>query len=329
MPVILLSATPAAICPAARVPCILLSMAYSVNFDETRLGDFEFRTEAYRLIQEGLVNLLASIEEWNKRATQHGAKSEPYRQDADIVKNMIEFGRHKLSEGRRSYVYINGLSVGSMRYLRAGLELIIRRRRTEIAGHRAAGWPGGALKTIEESVAELERLAGTLRAEPADILWEILPQEESVVVAQQIRSENENELWDAFISHATEDKERFVRPLAEALSKAGLRVWYDEFALRIGDSLRRSIDKGLSRSRYGIVVLSPSFFAKEWPQRELDGLVAREIGGEKVILPIWHEIDVAVVREQSPTLADRVAVNSREGLDNIVAKLLDVLKPQA
>jgi hypothetical protein len=302
-------------------------MAYNSNFDETRLGDYQFRTEAYRLIQDGLAKLLASIEEWNKRAIQHGAKSEPYRQDAEIVRNMIAFGEHKLNEGRH-YIYLSGVSVGSMRYLRAGLELIIRRRQAEVAGYRASGWPGGALKSIEDGVAELESLAVVLPVEPADILWEILPQEESAIVAQQVRTENENELWDAFVSHATEDKERFVRPLAEALTKAGLRVWYDEFALRIGDSLRRSIDKGLSRSRYGIVVLSPSFFAKEWPQRELDGLMSREVGGEKVILPIWHDIDVASVREQSPTLADRVAANSREGLDRVVAKLLDAMKPQ-
>ena len=241
---------------------------------------------------------------------------------------MIEFGEHELSEKHRSYIHINGMSVGGMRYLRAGLELVVRQRRAEIERHRVSGWPGGVLKSIEDGVADLEILAGTLKVEPADILWEVLPQGESAVITQQVRGENENALWDAFISHATEDKERFVRPLADALSSAGLRIWYDEFALRIGDSLRRSIDKGLSRSRYGIVVLSTSFFAKEWPQRELDGLVAREIGGEKVILPIWHEVDAVVVRQQSPTLMDRVAVDSREGLDGVVAKLLAVLKPQ-
>jgi TIR domain len=54
--------------------------------------------------------------------------------------------------------------------------------------------------------------------------------------------------WDVFISHASEDKEDFVRPLAESLSRSGLRVWYDEFTLKVGDSLRRSIDYGLDRS---------------------------------------------------------------------------------
>ena len=93
--------------------------------------------------------------------------------------------------------------------------------------------------------------------------------------------------WDVFVSHAFEDKE-FARALADALSKYGLRVWFDEFELHVGDSLRRSIDKGLSKSRFGVVVLSPKFFAKEWTQKELDALTARETKDKKIILPIWH-----------------------------------------
>lgn len=116
--------------------------------------------------------------------------------------------------------------------------------------------------------------------------------------------------YDAFISHASEDKDGLVRPLAEALINNGLKIWYDEFELTVGDSLRRSIDKGLARSRFGIVVLSPSFFAKDWPQYELDGLVAKEMTGGKVILPLWHKVSKNEVMQYSPTLADRVALNT-------------------
>jgi TIR domain len=80
--------------------------------------------------------------------------------------------------------------------------------------------------------------------------------------------------YDVFISHAPEDKTPFVRPLAQALQQARLKVWYDEFALRLGDSLRESIDRGLSTSRYGLVNLSHHFFSKTWPQPELNGLFA-------------------------------------------------------
>ena len=77
-------------------------------------------------------------------------------------------------------------------------------------------------------------------------------------------------LYDAFISHASEDKDSLVRPLAEALRDHHVEVWYDELSLQVGDSLRRSIDRGLAKSRFGVVVLSPAFFAKEWPQWELE-----------------------------------------------------------
>ena len=113
--------------------------------------------------------------------------------------------------------------------------------------------------------------------------------------------------WDLFICHASEDKENFVRLLAEALREKKLEVWYDDFTLKMGDSLRRSIDKGLASSRYGVVVLSPAFFAKQWPQWELDGLVAREIkDGKKVILPVWHNVAHDDVFKHSPSLATLV-----------------------
>jgi hypothetical protein len=118
--------------------------------------------------------------------------------------------------------------------------------------------------------------------------------------------------YDAFICHASEDKPGLVTALAEALTAAGLRIWYDDLELKVGDSLRRSIDRGLARSRFGIVILSPDFFAKEWPQRELDGLIAKESGGEKVVLPIWHKVSKAEVMGHSPTLADKVALSTTD-----------------
>jgi TIR domain len=119
--------------------------------------------------------------------------------------------------------------------------------------------------------------------------------------------------WDVFISHASEDKDAFVRPLANALVASGLTVWYDEFTLRVGDSLRQKIDQGLAASRYGVVILSLNFFAKEWPQQELDGLYAREVAGVKVILPVWHNITADEVRQYSPLLAGKLAATGDVG----------------
>lgn len=132
--------------------------------------------------------------------------------------------------------------------------------------------------------------------------------------------------YDAFISHASEDKEEFVKPLVEALQEAGYNVWYDEFTLKIGDSLRRNIDNGLKNSRYGIVIFSSAFFAKNWTQYEVDGLVTREMEGRKVILPIWHMVSKNQVQDFSPSIADKKAINSSMStIDEIVAQLAEVL----
>ncbi|HBS88380.1 MAG TPA: molecular chaperone Tir [Bacteroidales bacterium] len=132
-------------------------------------------------------------------------------------------------------------------------------------------------------------------------------------------------IYDVFVSHASEDKEEFVRPFVNCLQENGINVWYDEFSLRIGDSLRRSIDNGLKNSRYGIVVLSEAFFKKEWPQRELDGLFAREVNGEKVILPIWHKISKNEVLKFSPIIADMVALNTSSFTIEEIAKQISSL----
>jgi hypothetical protein len=131
---------------------------------------------------------------------------------------------------------------------------------------------------------------------------------------------------DVFISHAGEDKPDVARPLADALTRLGWKVWLDELELKIGDSLSRQIDAALARSRFGVVVLSPAFFAKEWPQRELAGLAARELAtGAKVILPVWHNVDHEFIAQRSPTLADRLGVLTSAGIDKVTREVAEVL----
>lgn len=136
-------------------------------------------------------------------------------------------------------------------------------------------------------------------------------------------------MYDVFISHASEDKNDFVRPLAQKLSENNVSVWYDEFSLKVGDSLRRSIDYGLKKTKYGVVVLSHNFFNKKWPEWELDGLVQLENSkDDPVILPIWHNISYKEILEYSPPLADKYAINSSLGVDYTVKKLLEVIRPE-
>jgi hypothetical protein len=133
--------------------------------------------------------------------------------------------------------------------------------------------------------------------------------------------------WDVFICHASEDKVEVAKPLAQRLTKEGVKVWYDDFELTLGDGLRQKIDQGLSLSKYGIVVLSPNFFQKRWPQYELNGLVSRELDTEKVILPIWHKISYSEIRRFSPPLADKISVSTKDGIESIVDKIVQLVKP--
>ncbi len=135
--------------------------------------------------------------------------------------------------------------------------------------------------------------------------------------------------YDVFICHASEDKKDFVKPLADALVAQNLKVWYDEFELTLGDSLREKIDYGLANSTYGVVVLSEAFFAKKWPTEELDGLVARQTSeGRKVILPVWHKVGYEDVKKFSPILAGKLAAKSEDGLEAVVDQVVAVVKAE-
>jgi hypothetical protein len=123
-----------------------------------------------------------------------------------------------------------------------------------------------------------------------------------------------------FISHASEDKADFVRPMAEALTK-DYEVWYDEYQLVMGANLLQEIDKGLSACDYGVVVLSKDFFSKKWPQAELNALFSLEEKDRKVILPVWKGLDAEEVKKYSPILAGRVAARSDEGIQKVVTEI--------
>lgn len=196
-----------------------------------------------------------------------------------------------------------------VRYLNSRTtETYLRTRAAELAGSPQLGWPRMAAQQADQPTAVADR-------EPRD-----LPRQPNI--GPIATSNGLDAQRDVFISHASEDKDAIARPLAAELQSRGHSVWFDEFELTLGDSLRRSIDRGLAESRFGLVILSPSFFAKQWPQRELDGLTTREIAGStKVILPVWHEVDHAYVANFSPPLADKLAVPSTVGIPAIVEQV--------
>jgi hypothetical protein len=134
--------------------------------------------------------------------------------------------------------------------------------------------------------------------------------------------------WDVFISHASEDKEKFVKPLAMILARAGVKVWYDEFTLRAGDSLSRSIDKGLASSKNGVVVISKAFIEKKWPEYELRGLITLEMASkDNKVIPVWHGVSHDEVMSFSPTLADKLALNTtRQNTAIIALRIVEIVR---
>lgn len=134
---------------------------------------------------------------------------------------------------------------------------------------------------------------------------------------------------DVFLSHASEDKDDIARPLKEALEARGLTVWFDEIRIKVGQSIRQEIEKGIAHARFGVVILSPDFFAKQWTQAELDALFSKNMAtGENLVLPIWHRVTKDQVQAQSPLLAGILALNtSLMTVDEISDAIRDVVRP--
>ena len=132
--------------------------------------------------------------------------------------------------------------------------------------------------------------------------------------------------YDAFISHAVEDKIPIANELCARLEMAGLKIWYSGKELGVGDSIEKTIEKGLNRSRYGIVIFSPTYLSKNWTIREFYTLLAKEIEEQKVILPVLYNVTVDELKNKDLVMADRFAVNADRGLDVVVERLVKEIK---
>ena len=126
--------------------------------------------------------------------------------------------------------------------------------------------------------------------------------------------EGNTKQYDVFMSHATEDKEDFVDEFVDELRSLGINVWYDTSNMNWGDSLRHSMDEGLKKAKYGIVVLSPDYIAegKYWTKAELDALFQMESNNRSRILPIWHKLSRQQVLDFSPIIANRKALKTSD-----------------
>lgn len=180
----------------------------------------------------------------------------------------------------------------------------------------------GLRGTVRSSIDIMPSALPPLQNAPLSSIPSLVQRDEAPVYEDDVERE-----FDVFISHASEDKDEVVRPLAHALQDAGLKVWYDEFELKIGDSLRRKIDKGLATSKFGVVVLSKDFLGKGWTNYELDGLVTRATGGDQILLPVWHNITKREVVDYSPSLADKLARSTAtHTVEEIAKEITEVIK---
>ncbi|QPB20381.1 toll/interleukin-1 receptor domain-containing protein [Rhizobium sp. 007] len=133
---------------------------------------------------------------------------------------------------------------------------------------------------------------------------------------------------DVFISHASPDKDSFVRPFAEALRRLGVNVWYDEFSIGLGDSIAEAIEKGIAQSAFGIVVISPRFIDRKWTQHEYRALLNLNVEEDRKIVPIWLGVTRADVAAFSPSLADKLAIDTQHVDANEAAiQILRLVRP--
>lgn len=134
-----------------------------------------------------------------------------------------------------------------------------------------------------------------------------------------------SEKFDVFICHASEDKDTVARPLFDELQKIGVKAFLDEKYITWGDSLTEKINHALGQSRYVIAILSNSSIDKDWPLKEINATLAREISGDKVLLPIIVGDDDVSIFDKLPLLQDKLYKtwnSNAEQLANEIQKLL-------
>ncbi len=117
--------------------------------------------------------------------------------------------------------------------------------------------------------------------------------------------------YDVFISHANADKEELIEELYNSLDKLGIKIFYDKEVLEWGDKWKDKILEGTKKAEFAIIVISENFFDREWTERELVEFLNRQNrNGQKLILPILHNITVDQLKEKYPSIADIQAIDS-------------------
>lgn len=132
------------------------------------------------------------------------------------------------------------------------------------------------------------------------------------------------DLRDVFLCHAWDDRKDAAKLLHDALEALGVSVWFSEKDVALGSPLLREIDKGLAKSRVGIVLVTPAFLKRVEgagiADKELSALLARDL-----LVPIVHNVTYEELREVSPLLGSRSGLDTKEDPIKVVAEKLSEL----
>ena len=133
------------------------------------------------------------------------------------------------------------------------------------------------------------------------------------------------DLRDVFLCHAWDDRKEAAKDLHDLLESNNVTVWFSEKDVPLGTSLLREIDKGLAKSRVGIVLVTPSLLkrlaAEGIADKELSALLARDL-----LVPVVHNTTYDALRDVSPLLGSRSGLNTaEEPMSDIAAKIAELL----
>jgi hypothetical protein len=133
------------------------------------------------------------------------------------------------------------------------------------------------------------------------------------------------DLRDVFLCHAWDDRGGAAKELHDLLEAQGVKVWFSEKDVVLGTSLLREIDRGLAKSRVGIVLVTPALLRRLQQEgiadKELSALLARDL-----LVPIVHDTTYVALREVSPLLGSRSGLSTAEdSMANVAAKLAELV----
>ncbi|MCR5803731.1 MAG: toll/interleukin-1 receptor domain-containing protein [Clostridia bacterium] len=129
--------------------------------------------------------------------------------------------------------------------------------------------------------------------------------------------------YDVFISHASNDKLDYVSGLVNEIKKLGIEVFYDSDVLSWGDNWKEKILEGTSNSEFAVIVISNSFFGREWTEKELNEFLKRQNeSGQKIVLPLLYNISISEMTSKYPHLSEIQAIESTKLTNQDITILL-------